>query len=59
MIKTGEEKANPPLFLQPYAIRINVENWYPDDYLTKVWEIDPSIFCPPPPDMFNYEEEPH
>ncbi len=35
-----------------------MENWYPEDYLTKVWENDPAPFNPPP-DMYHYEEEPH
>jgi hypothetical protein len=59
MIKTGEEKANPPLFLHPYAIRNYMQGWIDRDLLEKVWEQDPSIFGPPPPpDMYNYEDVP-
>ncbi len=57
MIKTGEEKANPPLFLQPYAIRSLMEGWNPRELLEKVWEQDPAPYNSPVPDMFQWEAE--
>lgn len=36
-----------------------MEGWNPRELLEKVWEQDPASYSPPPPDMYQYEEEPH